>query len=235
MRVDQDDAAIDAALDAARTLGLYVIVRVQHQAERRLTIAGGAVERKRTSRSAGVGVHVFAADGSVGFASIDDAQPAAVAAAVRQAGALAALMHDLDGARTLAPFALQSGGRLRLERQYQTLDTALEQSQLTGLVEAQAAMRSLLPSLQVRTSLRVVDEEWRIARSDGTDISYSTPRASLRHELTGRIGESVVRASASVSRRTWGAGAAGWAVPSGAGLRRGKGTRSRGDRPPLRV
>src|SRR4051812_14578085 len=72
VRVDQYDAAIGAALDTARSLGLYVIVRVQDQREQRLTVAGGSIERQRTTRLAGVGLHVFTTDGSAGFASTDD-------------------------------------------------------------------------------------------------------------------------------------------------------------------
>jgi TldD protein len=199
VRVDAYDATVGAALDAARALGLYAIVRVQSQAERRVTVAAGAVERQRTNRLSGVGIHVFAADGSVGFASTDDVRPAAVVASVRHAGRLATAMQALDAARTGVPFALQGTGRTRLERQYQSLKAFDEAGQLAGLVDAQAALAAQAPALQLRTSLHIVDDEWRIARSDGTDVSFSTPRASLRHELTGHIGESVVRASAGVS------------------------------------
>jgi len=200
MRVDRYDAAIDVALGTARALGLYAIVRVQDLAERRLTVAGGVIERQRTRRSAGVGVHVFGADGSVGFASTDDLRAEAVAAAVQRAGALVALMESMDGERTLAPYNLQSEGRRQIEpADPESGDPHGAASLDVALSEAQQTVRGLLPQLQVRTSQHVVDDQWRIARSDGTDVSFATPRATVRHELTGRAGEAVIRASASVS------------------------------------
>ena len=117
MRVDQYDAVVEAALAEARAAGLFVIVRIQDTVERRLVLQNGAVERQRTSSLAGLGLHAFGPDGSVGFASVDDVRPEAARAAVRRAGLMARAAQQVDGARSLAPFALASAGRGRVEMQ----------------------------------------------------------------------------------------------------------------------
>ena len=80
---------VEAALDAASARGLYVILRIQELRERRLVVVDGGVERQRTTRVAGVGVHALTPDGSIGFASVDDVTPEPCRTAVRQAGAMA--------------------------------------------------------------------------------------------------------------------------------------------------
>jgi TldD protein len=197
MRVDAYDAAIDVAVQVASQRGLYVIVRVQDLADRRLVVADGAVERLRSNRLVGIGLHIISKDGSVGFASTDDLRPAAVRAAVEQAGALAEAARGADGDRTLAPFGLAGQGRRTLAPDYQTLAETDERGQLAAVVAAQERVRGALPDLAVRTAHSIVDEQWRIARSDGTDISFAVPRASLRHEVNGRSGASVVQVGVS--------------------------------------
>jgi TldD protein len=210
VRVDEYDAVIGAARDTARSLGLYIIVRVQDQVERRLTVASGAIERRRTTRLAGVGLHVFTIDGSAGFASTDDVRPNSIADAVRRAGALAGLARSMGGARMLAPVALPAEGRRRLPGTYRPLDGADPTASVRATIEAQDGVRTMLPDYQVRTSQHIVDEQWRVARSDGTDVSFATPRATLRHDISGRAGSAVIRASAVVS----GADAASTLMPS---------------------
>ena len=46
MRVDRHDDAVQAALDAARSRDLHVILRFQELIERRLVVADGGVERR---------------------------------------------------------------------------------------------------------------------------------------------------------------------------------------------
>jgi TldD protein len=200
VRVDAYDSAVAAALDAAQAAGLYVIVRVQDTVERRLTLVDGGVERQRTTNLAGLGVHAFTPDGAVGFASVDDLRPEAAREAVRRAGLLAEAARRVDAARNLAPFALTIGGRDRLTGTIPPADDAVPDAART-LLDAQAALSDVEigAGRTVRTTHHVVDEQWRIVRSDGTDLSFGTPYAVTRHELTGRLDGAVVRASEAVS------------------------------------
>ena len=201
MRVDRYDAAVDAALTAARVGGLYVILRFQVRLDRRLVLVDGGVERQRTTRLIGVGVHAFTPDGSIGFASVDDVTPDAARTAVRQAGSLAEAARDLDGVRTQAPFRFQGTGRIRLGSPGAAHAGAAVADRVRTLTRTQEALGGLDfgQGRTVRTTLHTVDEAWRIVRSDGTDVSFATPRASLRHDLSARIEGNLTRAAATVA------------------------------------
>src|SRR4051812_13954510 len=210
MRVDAYDSAVAAALEAAHAADLFVIMRLQDTVERRLTLVNGGMERQRTTSLAGLGIHAFTQDGAVGFASVDDLRPEAARETVRRAGAMARAAQELDAARTLAPFSLVGGGRDRLLHTLpvrnggehvspardseehaspaQAASAASDPSRdlVQPLTDAQSALSDIPvgEARTVRTSHHAVDEEWRIARSDGTDLSFGTPRAVTRHDLS---------------------------------------------------
>ena len=201
MRVSGYDAAVDAALAVARAADLWIILRIQDAVERRLVLQDGRVERERATRSAGLGVHVFTKRGAVGFASVDDLRPEAAREAVVRAGALAQAASRL------------SVGRLDVSAQLAGLEHPLPlpaspHSELcSGDVIAQTLMdaQSGLDGLNVgadrsvRTTHHAIDEQWRVVRSDGVDVAFSTSRALTRHDLTGRVGGRAVRAGATVA------------------------------------
>jgi TldD protein len=204
-RVDAYDRVVEAALEAARLAGLYVIVRIQDSVDRRLTLVDGGVERQRTTTLAGLGVHAFTQDGAVGFASVDDLRPESARDAVRHAGQLGWAARELGAARSMAPFGLGGIGRARLA---DTLPRPSDPGVSGGsgdliqrLIDAQSDLPEIAVGAErtVRTTYHVVDEQWRIARSDGTDLSFGTPHAVTRHELSGRLDGALVRASAAVS------------------------------------
>jgi TldD protein len=203
VRVTQYDAAVEAALSAARAQGLWIIVRIQDAIERRLVVENGRVERERTTRVAGLGVHVFTADGSAGFASVDDLRPEAAREAVVRAGTLAKAASALAGGKLDVAAVLAGGGG----------DTAATQPTFSAFVvfasgevarrlhDAQLGLTDVLIGAErvVRSTHHTIDEQWRIARSDGTDVAFSTSRALTRHDLSGRVDGRAVRAGATVS------------------------------------
>lgn len=201
MRVDAYDRTVEAALDAARADDLYVIVRLQDSVEHRLTLVDGGVERQRTTTVAGLGLHAFTRDGHVGFASVDDLTPGGAREAVRRAGVLCRTARQADAARTTAPFELPSGARQRLDIAASNRAATDAIDPVSALMMAQDVIAhiDLGSGRTARTTHHLVDEEWRIVRSDGTDFSFGTPRALTRHELSGRVDGALVRASAAIA------------------------------------
>lgn len=205
MRVDAYDRVVEAALVAARAASLYVIVRIQDSVDRRLTLVDGGVERQRTTTLSGLGVHAFTQDGAVGFASVDDLRPEAARDAVQRAGVMARAARELGAARSMAPFGLTSAGRARLLETLPwpgNVDTSGGSGDLVQtLIDAQTDFSTIALGAErtIRMSHHVVDEQWRIARSDGTDLSFATPHAVTRCDLAGRLDRTLARASAAVS------------------------------------
>jgi TldD protein len=203
--VDACDRVVEAVLGAARAADLYVIARIQDSVDRRLTLVDGAVDRQRTTTLAGLGIHAFTQDGAVGFASVDDLGPEAARDAVLRAGQMAQAAHALGAAPSLVPLGLASGGRVRLAPPRAPLAgraaSAGPSDLVQTLIDAQVALPEIPIGEQrtVRTTHHVVDEAWRIVRSDGTDASFGTPRAVTRHDVSGRQGGTLVRAAAHVA------------------------------------
>lgn len=206
MRVCHFDAAVDAALTTARAAGLRLILRMQDTVERRLVMVDGGIDRDRTNRLAGLGVHVCTEDGFVGFASVDDVRPEAATEAVRRAGRLAIAARAIGGGRTDAfqqlsdlsatpePGAgpMQTSGVCRTPGPADTASIVRGAQDDLAVVPAGAGRT-------IRTTFSAVDEEWRIVRSDGADLQFRTPHALLRHEVTSRLNGNVVRAVATVA------------------------------------
>lgn len=204
MRVHEYDDTVEAALSAAGASSVYLILRIQDTIERRVVVEDGRVGRDRIIRTAGLGAHAFTHDGSIGFASVDDLTPSAARDAVERAARLAASARNYGGARTdahrrIGPAVTHppptSDSRPRIAPLMAGRAIA---ATLTG---AQAALADIDvgTNRMVRTTYHAVDEQWRIVRSDGTDVSYSTARAQVRHDLSGRIDGRAIRAAATVA------------------------------------
>jgi TldD protein len=201
MRVNRHDDAVAVALRAARNRDLFVILRFQELVERRLVVVDGGVDRQRTTRRSGLGVHAVTADGSIGFASTDDLSPGGVRALIELAGGQAHAARAVDAARAPSVFQVGSSARVRLEPSDGATVTVSFGEQIAAMMACQEAVSDIRlgEDRTLRSALFAADEEWRIVRSDGTDVSFATPRATLRHELSVRTDGRLVRASASVS------------------------------------
>ena len=198
-RVERFDAAVAAALEEAHRQELYVIARFQDMHERSLRVSDGTLERVVTGQTAGVGVQVFTTEGWSGFAASDDCSPEALRALVGRAGRLARASGPLEPEVNREVFDLQGQGRRVLHRRSTPLAEVAVAWQAGALREANAALKAAAPDFAVRSSHTVVEDEWRVARGDGTDASFAVGRAFVRHELTARSEDSVKTVGAAVS------------------------------------
>src|SRR5206468_9453195 len=69
----------------------------------------------------------------------------------------------------------------------------------TALLEAHARAFELAAGFATRSSLALVESEWRIVRSDGTDVQFCLPRAIARHGFTARGGSQAASTGVTVS------------------------------------
>ena len=198
VRIERVDAAVAAALDQARRLSVYVIARFQDVQERGVTVHDGILERVTFGQAAGVGIQVFTREGWCGFASSDDDSPAAARGLVRHATALARASGPLEPEPTQAVWEAPSNGTRRLRRRSVGLDAALLPPQIDALQEANRSLTEEAGGLAVRSSHSVVDDEWRVVRTDDTDVAFALPRAYVRHKMTARSNGGVATASAVV-------------------------------------
>jgi TldD protein len=175
-----------------------VIARFQDSLERTIVVSDGVLERVAETRSAGVGIHAFTPEGWSGFASSDACTPAGIRDLVTRSGTLAraSAAYGAEPARFVRDLRTGAWNHARSGSDLAASSAAEQARTVVAISHSLPGRREKIPA---RTTWFAVDEEWRIVRSDGVDVSFATPRGSLRHELTLRDGPSVTTVSANVA------------------------------------
>ncbi len=198
--LNEYDDIIALVLEEARARSLYVVARLQRVRSRGVTVTNGKVEGVATGLAQGIGMHVFDADGHTAFAATDTLTPANVARAVEAAaaGVRAAAAAGLQ--RNRAIFDVAAERATEIPALPYAID-GLDLGDVQALIEE--INRELLgidDRLKVRTSFTIDREEWRIARSDGTDVRYLLPHGYCASSLTAQRNGSIHTVGASLSR-----------------------------------
>ena len=186
LRVSACTEACRAACERARELGVYAVVRLQDKVERAIGVVNGRTDLKSVEEVSGVGVQVFTEDWLSGFASSDIVTPGSLVDLVESAARLA------RESRAYGPEPAEGIARVRplvahVERAVSMGMDAIGHDEESGLVAGICRMTMEIDSrLAVRTFYRIVDEEWRIVRSDGGDVMFSMPRAAVMNMITAR-------------------------------------------------
>lgn len=186
LRVDNYQEAVKAAFDFSRLAGNGFILRLQDKKETMINVNNGETEEIVTTSLKGAGAQVITRDGYIGFASSDRIDPQAVKEMMTQAIKLAGMAREVKGEQNLALFGLAPNRRRKvLQLKYAYGSVSLSEME-ERLLMINKKVSSGYAGLSVRTILRVVDEEWRIARQDGTDTSFMTPRAFIYNIFTAK-------------------------------------------------
>jgi TldD protein len=186
LRVDSYNQTIQAIRNATAQAGLGYILRIQDKKETMVKVNNKDVEGIATSFLKGMGIQVFTPDGYTGFASTDRIEPLIAGNLVELACKLAKKVQEKQGENNKAIYKLsptRERSILKLKYPYGSLDLNEIEKRLK---EVNSELTELDPRLSVRTVFRVVDEEWRIARQDGTDSSFMTPRSFIYNIFTAK-------------------------------------------------
>lgn len=185
----EHDAMITAALKKADALGVYLVLRINKNERISLDWKDGGVESVSIGEKTGVGLYTFTKSGHVGFGSsnlIDQdnileliGSTAAIAKANEAAGT--------DSAEEIYSLPKQENlGEDKLH--YNTTDVAsIDQGDLR---EYSKRIEKIILACNndVRTVISTSYEQvqWRIIRSDGTDVDFALPYARARISMTLR-------------------------------------------------
>src|SRR5690554_5088315 len=155
------------------------ILRIQDKKEILFNLNNGETEEIATTSLRGVGIQVCTAEGYTGFASSDRIDPSTVRELFRQAVRLGKRVEEMKGEANKAVFDVPPNNR----RVFVELKHPYGSCSLAEIEERLQKMNKDLgredPRLSVRTVHRLVDEEWRVARHDGTDTVFMTPRSFI--------------------------------------------------------
>lgn len=202
--LDEYSDLLAHVLDTAEQQGVYVIARLQRVESRSVTVANGKTEGVASGLGQGIGMHVFDQAGHTAFATTDRLTKQNVEGALRSAlaGLRAAAHADLQ--RNRAIFEVPPEIAVEVPATPYSLD-ARPLSEVQQLVEEinrevmSFGQRGDQP-LKVRTPFHIDREEWRIVRSDGTDVSYMLPHGYCSNAVTVQHNGTAHTGSASLSR-----------------------------------
>lgn len=198
LRLDAFDAVVSRAKKTADDLGVGYILRLQDKKETSININNGRTEEISTNTIRGMGIQVFTREGYAGFASSDRIDVENADTLLHRAVALANRSAEAKGEVNRAVFELTPNHRrVQLKCRYPYGSLSLEETERI-LKEMNGELTAVDQRLSVRTIHKAVDEEWRIARHDGTDTSFATPRAFVYHVLTAQEGSETATAYANL-------------------------------------
>jgi len=198
--LDEYDDILALVLEEARARSLYAVARLQRVRSRSVTVTNGNVEGVATGLSQGIGMHLFDNDGHTAFAATDTLTPANVARAVQAAaaGVRAAAAAHLQ--RNRAIFDVSPARAVELPPTPYAIDGLDLGDVQAATEEINRELMSIHNGLKARTSFSIDREEWRVARSDGTDVRYLLPHGYCSNALTAQRDGSTHTVGASLSR-----------------------------------
>lgn len=185
---------IKTALDKAKENDVYAIVRLQDYKNINVSVLNGKTEGKAISPIKGIGISVFTKDGATGFASTSRLDEENVKQAVDVAANLAKSSAKYEGIkRNTEIFSVESLKGEYLQKTKYTLNSKTSDEIEEIVKDFNKNTKTLDERLSVQTAYSCVEEEWRIARSDGTDVTFNMPTSRLFTYVTlkenGKIAE----------------------------------------------
>jgi len=200
LRLGEHTPLLHELMDQADRAGAYLIARLQQVESRSLNVANGVTESMAATLGQGIGLQVFDRAGHTAFASTDRVEAAA---------ARAALQSALAGLRAAGKANLQRNDAIFAVETLQATAVGpapydIEHLSLAQIEEHAVAMNrevmAMGSDLKVRTPFLINREEWRIVRSDGTDVGYLLPHGYCYNSITAQRNGETHTVGASLSR-----------------------------------
>ena len=186
LHLGQHTPLIQDLLDDANHAGAYLIARLQRVESRSVNVNNGIVESVAATLTQGIGLQVFDRLGHTAFATTDR---------IETGPARRALHSALSGLRAAAAAGLQRNQAIFEVAPEQATEAgptpyALDHLSLDELkalvVDINQEVASFGAGLKVQTPFVTNREEWRVARSDGTDVSFTLPHGYCSTSITAQ-------------------------------------------------
>ena len=184
------DAVIEAILSQAKQDKMYVVARWHKHEKYTATWKNHRTDESHTSQDTGVGLYVFTATGHVAFGSTNDLSSSAVLKLYRSLTLAAQTNEKLGIARAAEIFELdpqENLGEDAIHYKHQPL-LNYNLAQLPRIMQSfDEIVTEINNELGVEASFEatanVEQDQWRIIRSDGTDVDFSLPKVRLRRAV----------------------------------------------------
>lgn len=186
LRTDAYSGAAETLLREALNQGVFAIGRFQNHRSLSLTVTAGVTEQIQSAAFSGMAVQVFTHEGHAGFASSNVVDAETATALVRRAAGLARASAALDAERNTEFRTFQSRGREQVIPPQPFPFEAASIPEMEGILSVFNRGAAYDPRLAVRTAFGLYEDDWRVVRSDGRDVSFRIPRAAAYNTISAR-------------------------------------------------
>lgn len=191
-KLDKYDSLIKTALDEAKKNDVYAILRLEDAKAVSVTMIDGKTEDKAAMPLKGIGISVFTKDGAAGFASTSRLDEENVKQAVSVASNLAknsAKYDDVKRNKEIFDVSPLKGEFLQKTEYCLNFKTSDEIEEIVRGLNKET--KRLDERVLVKTIYVCVEDEWRVARTDGADVTFNMPRSRILSYLTLKEGSKV--------------------------------------------
>ncbi len=145
----------------------------------------GRVDSLSRQSTEGMGVQIYTRGGQSALVSADKVNVSTLEACIHQA---IALCEDDGESRVLNAGRLWSTQPDHGERIISTefgIGSMSPETARQALLDLHLELKQISPDTPCRTSFLISEDEWRILRTDGTDVHFTVPRSLFRHAISG--------------------------------------------------
>ncbi len=207
--IPNNENLIKTLNSVARKSNFYLITRWQEKRVKRVTAVDDTIENVSTGRSSGVGFHLFNQEGRSVLTATDNIED--------EKSLRETLSQGIESLKKLGQKSTPNKEIFLLEPEQNTINLTerfdfnlLTVSQIEKkLLDLNKKTKELGKNLGVGENLRItssfniVQEGWKITRSDGTNVKWEMPRAYLGMHITYQEGKTKVSDSVTKSSPGW--------------------------------
>ncbi len=197
------DAIVKAALEGAKKMDVYTVLRLNSTSKYTFRWQGGAVYDVNQSDISGAGLYCFTKSGHLGFGATNKLDVATVSKLLQDTAKVARSNEEkgADTAKEIFELAYQDNlGEDDLH--YVVQDPAsIKQSEIESFAhELEKYVLSKRPDAKPMVTFTSEQVQWRIVRSDNTDVDFAIPYTRGGVIFTIRKGEKSTTAHISLFR-----------------------------------
>ena len=199
LRTDEYGPTVQAILDAARSRNVFVIARFQNHRDINITVARGLLEQVQSTSFSGFAVQVFTEKGHMGFSSSNIISPENAVEQVRLAEELARAAEKLGGDAVTYRGMFSARDTERVVPAQQYAFDAVPIDRMEQILKELNVKFGYDQRLSIRSSFGMFEDDWRVVRSDGRDVSFRIPRAFVYNVISAADGNKTASGRASIS------------------------------------
>ncbi|SCX81160.1 TldD/PmbA family protein [Alkaliphilus peptidifermentans] len=190
------DDIVKKTLQYGEKLGVYLVLRIQKTKAKYIVINNGETEEMSYNEAGGIGIQVFTKDGGCGFASSEKIDQESCLQMVEIAANIAFQIDKRGGKKNKEIFKISSIKDKAYASVKYPFDYLKIEEEEIQLLKFNKEIIDSYNCISIETFYKFIEDQWRIIRSDGTDVFYNLPRVAISNTITAKAGNTATTRSA---------------------------------------